>query len=952
MKSIKFIVKGVAAFLLAAQGAFAGEIDLSSAKIVRARKENEQQKIAADELEKHLRLVCGRTGEGNGPVTFVFARPSGAKSAPYSAFAKREGDTIWFWGDDKGAKRYPYYGSAFAVYGFLESVLGVRWVEPGDGGIVFEPKSKVDLPDGWTYEYHCRAETALMRRADPEYGRRMRYAERRPFKYGHAFRDWQKRFLKTHPEYLGLSPEGVRGVPPQYVGREKLCLSNPDVVDTIVSDWKGKGAGKYMNICPNDGTPGYCFCAKCRALDADLPGEPFFHHKTDRYLNFWNRVVGKARAVRPDVLAVSYIYSYYRFKPRRERIEFPDNMVFGMVPSMNDDYQGDFAGFKAAGLKHFFFRPNYLSYRGELPRGLERYIYDTFHFYHSEGSIGFDYDGAPSPVKAIEYYVAFRQTAFPELSFDTIIDEFCSQYGAASGVAKAYYARIRERGEASRARVAARMKAEMTDVLDDSELSGTVAGYHSAEALAGDLALLEAFDASALRPAEANRFNALKAAAKHYIEILPRVVEQTKEAVQRSRKWEAEKRAIGGVKEADGAAATDAPLSLVSPAEGSEVSLLNAGQLEFLDMPESERRKMMPDEKWRKELKGRTGYVPVKVKFVWKGGNPGARYSVEVRRLPDGKVFHKSNTKATELELDNFEIARTYEWTVTSGSKSAKGTFRTADRAPRFVRLDGVPNMRDLGGRIGLGWRRVKQGLIYRSAGLNNNANKHYKKDEILALYKAGKLVESVPPMSRDAAKDIKKCLDAGKADKADFNHLVKVWCPGAERLNDTTRAFAREQFGIRTDLDLRTSRECYAMTGSPLGADVKWVHIPSSAYVGMFEEKGKAAFKECFKVFLDEVNYPIVFHCIAGADRTGSLAYILNALLGVNDAELQLDWECTAFNNPNPRFETAARYDKLVKGFREYEGKTTMEKVAGYVKALGFTDADIEKLRSIMLER
>ena len=42
---------------------------------------------------------------------------------------------------------------------------------------------------------------------------------------------------------------------------------------------------------------------------------------------------------------------------------------------------------------------------------------------------------------------------------------------------------------------------------------------------------------------------------------------------------------------------------------------------------------------------------------------------------------------------------------------------------------------------------------------------------------------------------------------------------------------------------------------------------------------------------------------------------------------------------------------DKLVKGFDAYKGSTTMEKVTGYVKSLGFTDADIEKLRSLMLE-
>ena len=43
--------------------------------------------------------------------------------------------------------------------------------------------------------------------------------------------------------------------------------------------------------------------------------------------------------------------------------------------------------------------------------------------------------------------------------------------------------------------------------------------------------------------------------------------------------------------------------------------------------------------------------------------------------------------------------------------------------------------------------------------------------------------------------------------------------------------------------------------------------------------------------MFLDPANYPIDFHCIAGQDRTGAVAFILNALLGVEEEELYLDW-------------------------------------------------------------
>ena len=395
-----------------------------------------------------------------------------------------------------------------------------------------------------------------------------------------------------------------------------------------------------------------------------------------------------------------------------------------------------------------------------------------------------------------------------------------------------------------------------------------------------------------------------------------------------------------------------AELIVVSPKEGEELSLLDKDQLKFIFMDAKERRAKMTDAEWRKELKDDVDDEPEEVKIKWKGAKRDELCDVTVRRMPDGKVVFQKQTKKSKVEVDNLEIARTYEVEVVCGNESAKRTFRTKAQGPRFVDIDGVPNVRDLGGYLGIGGKRVKQGMIFRSGGLNGNANKYYKKDEIIALYKAGKLVESVPELSRQMAKEIKGHLDAGNEDKANFKHLVKKWMPGPERMDAESRAEAMRQFGFKTDLDLRTERECYGMTCSPLGSEVKWVNIPSPAYGRMHEEYGHDAFTKCFRLFLDESNYPIDFHCIQGADRTGCLAYILGALLGVSDRELECDWEVTAFVNPNPHFAHAERYDKFVEEFKKYPGSTSRERVEAYVKARGFSDADIEKFRSIMLEK
>lgn len=251
-----------------------------------------------------------------------------------------------------------------------------------------------------------------------------------------------------------------------------------------------------------------------------------------------------------------------------------------------------------------------------------------------------------------------------------------------------------------------------------------------------------------------------------------------------------------------------------------------------------------------------------------------------------------------------------HNWEKMKWREAAEG------ESSRWRHLPGVPNMRDLGGLKGMDGKTVQTGKIFRSGGFNDNAKFRLVDDE----------------------------KNPGKKRRQYYGR-------GKERLTAEAREFQVKNFGIKTDLDLRRNDECNEMTGSPLGPQAKWAHHPSSAYSGFHSKDGKEATKRNFALFLDEKNYPIGFHCIAGADRTGSLAYFLEALLGVSDADLVLDWELTAFHNPNHKFAHADRYDKLVAGFDKYPGANAREKAEGYAKSLGYTDEDIAKFRRIMLK-
>lgn len=361
------------------------------------------------------------------------------------------------------------------------------------------------------------------------------------------------------------------------------------------------------------------------------------------------------------------------------------------------------------------------------------------------------------------------------------------------------------------------------------------------------------------------------------------------------------------------ALSADAKVELVEPKDDALLPVLTDAQKAYLALPRTVRREKFADAGFRKNEMGlpaeriegektpRKTYWPKTVKLVWRS-KEGSACRVSVRDAKTGSCVYEGTVTNGWTAVDNLEIAAEYEWSVDDGDGRVSAKFRTEDLAPRLVRFPGVPNVRDLGGRIGLGGKRVRQGLVFRSAGLNGNA---------------------------------------------------KNGVAGTSRVAGENGAYVMRRFGIKSDIDLRSDRECFGMDGSPLGRTVTWFHYSSSAYGGMQKKNGRDAFAKVFKVFLDRKNYPIDFHCIAGQDRTGAVAFILNALLGVEEDQLYLDWEVTGFWNRGIGFNHKDRFDKLVEGFRKtYPASTINESVEKYVLSMGFTPDDIARFREIMLSK
>jgi protein-tyrosine phosphatase len=329
---------------------------------------------------------------------------------------------------------------------------------------------------------------------------------------------------------------------------------------------------------------------------------------------------------------------------------------------------------------------------------------------------------------------------------------------------------------------------------------------------------------------------------------------------------------------------------------------------------------------------------------------------VTVKDAKKGETVVNETVAGTSLEIDNLEVAAEYSWTVAGGGSSARGTFKTMDLAPRVMSVKGVPNFRDMGGWRTTDGRRVRQGLVYRSQGLNNNARYYLNSKETMALYKAGKLEEQYGKLGAE----IRKRID-DEGGKIDFDPNAP-WMrkslprrpplPPLPRLDGPTKAYLLDKLGLKTDIDLRGPNEVWGMTESPLGPRAKWIWAWSHAYGGMGNPDGKEGFTKVFKVFLDEQNYPIDIHCIGGADRTGCHVWVLNGLLGVAEDDLMKDWEITCFEYESQSFGHEGRIDRFLKLLDDESGATMREKCESFVKSLGFAQSDIDNFRSIMLER
>ena len=263
----------------------------------------------------------------------------------------------------------------------------------------------------------------------------------------------------------------------------------------------------------------------------------------------------------------------------------------------------------------------------------------------------------------------------------------------------------------------------------------------------------------------------------------------------------------------------------------------------------------------------------------------------------------------------NFEINTTYYYqlqaTYISNFKSEIKSFYVKSDAPRNLYVEGVENVRDLGGwNIGEG-KIYKQGLIYRTAQFNHGDSKNKYNDYVSAPTELG----------------------------------LKV---------------LREDLKIKTDIDLRKNKEVFnydevvGISSSPLGDDINYVSAPMQ-YGGknvIALPENKESLEKFFNTLADESNYPIAFHCLRGTDRTGALAYVLGALVGMSQEDLYLDYLFSNFGKIGSLVYTSSIAGLYVRGIEQSEGETYSLKTRNYLKSyIDISDETIDRIIDILTD-
>ena len=220
------------------------------------------------------------------------------------------------------------------------------------------------------------------------------------------------------------------------------------------------------------------------------------------------------------------------------------------------------------------------------------------------------------------------------------------------------------------------------------------------------------------------------------------------------------------------------------------------------------------------------------------GGKEVSKFSVvygQKNDLSDG--YRVDGNEESSISFNNPFLGTNYfkliaTFTDDSSEESLIHHFNVDSTYPRNLTISGMTNCRDMGGRVTEDGAKIKQGLIYRTSGKNQNGS----------------------------------LTDATKEEM--INHL-----------------------GVKYEINLAGDSNSYNLNleGTTL---ITSCRMDTSSTGGFHHfSRNTEAVKNFFEFLADSNNYPLYYHCKIGTDRTGLCSVLLSGLLGVSLNEIYQDY-------------------------------------------------------------
>ena len=168
--------------------------------------------------------------------------------------------------------------------------------------------------------------------------------------------------------------------------------------------------------------------------------------------------------------------------------------------------------------------------------------------------------------------------------------------------------------------------------------------------------------------------------------------------------------------------------------------------------------------------------------------------------------------------------------------------------------------------------------------------------------------------------------------------------------LRDDAIASVKETFSFVYDLDLRNPHIYIGEYQSRLGEEVDHRFYDGPQYGGIFQSYYTQRLRQAFVDLADPEIYPMYLHCTYGADRTGTVIFLLQGLLNMSQEDMCREYQLSAFERSG--FLELNGADVIINGLNPYPGETLQEKIEYFLTwEIGVKQSAIQSIREIYLE-